>query len=173
MKRKIFNFVSSVVMLGSFSTWLVLNAKAATMSTTIAAAGFSNVVALAGSATVKQVILSSPANNTSLVQFYDVNTNSTRFTNAAYIGVSSYVTNCITVWTNFFGGTNYMTNVCLVDITNTVPAYSNFYPATMTLAIGTNQSYTAEGLNYIFNRGVWATNLGSGNATVTVTYQQP
>jgi len=151
----------------------VISANAASTTLTVAASGMSNILSsFQGNATITQVILTAPANNTASVIFVDSRTNQLSYTNAAYIGVASYVTNAITCWTNFFGSTNCITNVALVDITNTVAAATVTYPFRITATAPTNGSYTVGGVNYYFNNGIWVTNTGSGAATLTVTYVQ-
>lgn len=153
--------------LGLFAT---VTAFGASSTTVIATAGNSNLItSFSGSALLTQVSLTSPANNTATITLVDNNTNNMYFTNAAYIGVTSYVTNQITMWTNFFGSTNYITNLALIDITNTVAAAAVVANRPLTVTAATNSTVTIPG-SWFFGRGVWCTNQGSGNATVSITY---
>lgn len=160
------------LLIGALVIAASLNGYAASTSMTIATGGMSNLLsAFQSSALLTSVIVTAPANNTASVTFVDTITNKLFYTNAAYIGVSSYVSNYYNCWTNFLGRTNCMTNVALVDITNTVASASVSYPLPFIGSAPTNSSFAVSGASFFFNNGVWVTNTGSGNATVTITYQ--
>jgi len=122
---------------------------------------------------VTQVILTaSTATNTS-VQLWDTYTNQTLFTNAAYSNILTYVTNYVSVWTNYYGVTNTVTNkASLVDITNLVAGTTNSFNQVMVLSAPSNTTIKVDQVNYYFQNGIWITNTSSGNAVVTITYQQ-
>jgi hypothetical protein len=127
---------------------------------------------LSGSAKVTAVTLTT-TNNSATVVFRDAYTNTFNFTNAAYIQTTSYVTNYITTWTNYFGYTNNVTNFALVDVTNTIPATNYAFPIVLTLGAGTNSTVTYNPLVANFNYGIWMTNTtAGGSVTVTLTYSQ-
>lgn len=162
-------FITLLTVLGALS---LKAAPDLSTTITIAPAGMSNfITAFQGSALVTSMILTPPANNTASVFAVDNSTNNTYFTNGAYIGVSSYATNYYQCYTNFFGATNCITNIAIVDITNTVAAAAVVAVRPITFTASTNQSAILYG-NWFFGRGVWVTNTGSGNATVTITYRQ-
>lgn len=147
-----------------------LSAKAATITLNVAATGYTN--ALSGSATITQFILTSISTNAANVSFVDSYTNSLWFTNGAYTTATSYATNYYNCYTNYFGGTNCITNVALVDIITTNAAAGVRFPVRINATAPTNSSVAFQGVNYYFNNGVWLTNSSSSVATVTITYQQ-
>lgn len=153
---------------------LTLSASAASKSVTIPAAGFTNLLVLGqgGGATLTQIIVTSPTTNATMVQFIDTPTNSLTYSNIPYIQLTSYLTNYITLYTNYWGATNAFTNVAMIDVTNTVAAVTNRYPIVFTGNASTNSSSVYPG-PYTFNNGVWATNASlGGSATVTIIYNQ-
>lgn len=160
--------------IGLLITMIGFNAFAAGNTVVIAAGGMSNLVVsgLSGTLKVTQVSLQSPANNTSSVIVYDTTTNLIHFATPAYSVASSYATNLITTYTNFFGATVLETNLVLVDITTAMPTNVWTAPTVFNLSAATNGNVNYTALSSYFYRGIWATNSGSGNATVTVTYQQ-
>lgn len=163
------NVIKSLLAVGLL---LSVNAFAASSTVTIATGGMSNLMpSFQASAIIQSVIITAPANNTASVTFVDTPTNKLFFTNAAYIGVGSYVSNYWNCWTNFLGRTNCMTNAAIIDYTNTVAAAQVSYPSPIVATAPTNGSFAAVGTSFLFNNGIWVTNTGSGNATVTITYQ--
>jgi len=148
-------------------------AQANTVSYTLPAGSFTNLLSLNnGFAKITQVILSAGASNAA-VQLWDTPTNSFTFTNAAYTNMISYLTNMTFIYSNYYGGFVTNTNTVLVDITNSVPISTNNYPLRIALAALPNTSVsTVGGINYYFNDGVWGTNTSQGTETVTITYQQ-
>lgn len=97
------------------------------------------------------------------------------YTNAAYSNITSYVTNYIAMWTNYYGYTNYWTNASLIDVTNSVLGTSNAYPVALVLAAPTNVPTTFVNLNTRFRYGCLITNTvntAQGTPTLTLTYTQ-
>lgn len=150
---------------------LTLGVQGASWTTTIQSGGLSNLLPANASARVTQVIITSMSTNAARVQLWDTPTNTVWYTNPAYVDVQSYLTNYITLYTNYFGATNAFTNYAMVDIARTNSATTNNYPLRFTAQAGTNASAVYDGVNYYFVNGVWGTNAGGGAATVTVTYQ--
>lgn len=148
--------------------------KAATTSLTIAAGVMTNLITLNnGSVKVTQFVLTSTGTNISSIQAIDTYTNWLKYTNSAYTNILTYGTNLVVTWTNYYGATNTVTNSgSLVDITNSVAGTTNTFPVRVILATPTNSSTRIDNVNYYFNDGIWITNTGSGNANVTITYQQ-
>lgn len=145
-----------------------LSVSAETASVVVSSTGMSNMVP--SSAKVTQILVTSPANNTASIKLIDSITNILAYTNSAYSTLGSYATNYITTYTNFFGATNSITNIALVDFSNYVAAASYSYPTLATVTVPTNQTIVLQGQQLFFNNAVWCTNLGSGNATVTLNY---
>jgi len=154
-------------------TVAALNASAAiTVSKTLAVTGNSNMLTgFNGSATVSQISLTSSSTNMASIILFDTPTLAQTYSNAAHTVTSSYVTNQITMWTNFFGGTNYMTNVALVDISTTVPAATNAYSPVAVISCPTNSTVTYSG-TWNFRRGIWCTNTFNSSAAVSLTLTQ-
>ena len=156
---------------------LALYSQAAqnTMTVSIPGAGVTNLVnALpSGAIQVSQITLLSTATTAGRALIYDCPTNVFMYTNAAYTQPISYVTNYISTWTNYWGVTNSITNVALIDTTINVASNVNWYPLRFVGQAGTNSSATFNG-SWVFNRGAWATNatIGGGTVQVQITYQQ-
>lgn len=158
--------------IASLLAGLGLSAFAASTTVTIPAGGFTNVVyPNNGNIKATQFILSAGGTATS-VSVYDTTTNSTVLVNPAYTNIVSYATNVPVYWTNYFGVVNGWTNVALVSVTNSVAASTNPAPVRFSASAIANSSFRADSVNYYFYNGMWATNTGSGTATLTVTYQQ-
>lgn len=127
--------------------------------------GFNNSVQ------VSQILLTaSNGTNTSLLVL-DAPTNSLTYVNPAYSNTVSYATNYVTSWTNYYGVVSSTTNTALIDVANqAVASTTNSYPyISIAASAGTTVNYS--GVNYYFNRGIWATNNSGGVATVTITYK--
>lgn len=156
------------------SSLFALSTNAATISQTFTSGQYTNFsLIIPGPVQVKQVILTGPVANTCSVQLIDAPTNSLVYTNAGFTNIISYGTNQITTWTNYYGATNSVTNVNLVDVTNTVPGFTNLYPVRIVMNAPTNGTVNTGGsINYFFNSGLWVSNVGPGSATLTVTYSQ-
>lgn len=149
-------------------------AQAATTSVTIPPGVMTNFTLLSqGSLKVTQVILTASTATNTTVQLWDTYTNQTLFTNAAYSNILTYVTNYVSTWTNYYGVTNKVTNTAsLVDITNLVAGTTNSFNQAMVLSAVASTSIRVDAANYYFQNGLWITNTSSGNAVVTITYQQ-
>ena len=162
------------LLIGLFASLSISSFAAATTSVVISTASMSNMLGTAtGSALVTQIILTAPANNTASIKLIDSVTNILAYTNSAYATIGSYATNYITSYTNFFGSVNSFTNIALVDYSNYVAAATVNYPTMVTLTAATNSSIVMSAQQLYFNNGIWATNLGSGNATLTLNYSKP
>lgn len=165
MKNK---FISVLALFG-----LTLSLQAATISQTIATGVMTNIIGMAGGPVkVTQIIISSPSNNIASVQLIDTWTNQLNYTNLAYTNILTYATNYVSTWTNYYLATNSVTNLSLVDVTNSVASTTNAYPIRMTLVAQTNSVVRVDNANYYFANGLWLTNTGPGNVTVTLTFQQ-
>lgn len=146
-------------------------------TTVITAGGYSNLLAtlpnVNGSVTITSVLLTTPAATASTITMTDGTTNRLTYTLPAYSNLTSYATNYITSYTNFFGVVNSFTNVALIDITNSVAASTNNYRIPFQASVATNSTVQFNG-QYFFLNGVWATNAasGAGSTTVTITYER-
>ena len=139
----------------------------------IPAAGFSNMLSsFAGSAKITGVFLTSPAANTASITIVDTTTNSLTYVNPAYTQYSSYATNLITTYTNFFGTVQSLTNLVLIDVSSSVAQSTNLNTVILTATAATNSTVAYTPVSFFANKGIWVTNTGSGNATVTINYQQ-
>lgn len=147
---------------------------AATVSKTIAAGVFTNLLTASpsGSLKVTQFVLTATATNNAAFSAVDTYTNNLTYTNPAYVVYSSYQTNYITTYTNYYGVTNSFTNVAMVDYYVTNSAVTNAYPIRFTATAITNTTSIFDGVNYYFQNGLWVTNTGNGPLTLTITYQQ-
>jgi hypothetical protein len=120
-----------------------------------------------GSGYINQVIITAPS-NIAQVAFIDTPTNALTYTNAPYTGRYSYATNYISSWTNFYGVAASTTNIALIDATNTIAATTNTYPVRFTLSSTSGGSAAFPALNSYFASGVWATNLSTNTAIITI-----
>lgn len=148
--------------------------NAASTSTTVATTTCSNLVTLISGApgTITSVVFTSPAASVGSAKLYDSSSTAITYTNASYTTVSSYATNYISSWTNYYGVVNNATNLVLMQVTNTVAASTNSVPLLLTMSAGTNTSVTYSGLNMNFQSGLAVTNTGAGTIQVTVNYTQ-
>lgn len=148
-----------------------LMANAETVSMQVSGNTMTNLLSLRnGSAKITQIVLTAGGTNAN-VRLFDNVTNWTFTVQAPYTNNFSYATNLTSSYTNYFGVINYYTNLVLVDVTNNVvPAYTN-YTSVVDMSALTNTTSVANG-TYYFHRGVWVTNLGTGVASVGITYQQ-
>ena len=125
---------------------------------------------------VTGLVIQAPTATNALIQAVDSANGWLIYTNSAYTNTVSWVTNLITTWTNFYGAINSFTNYSLVDIvTNPVPATTNnYWPVKITAAASANSAtVTADGsVSYTFWNGLWVTNQGSGDVTITFNYRR-
>lgn len=150
-------------------------AQAESATTIVTANSCSNLLAnFSGSARVTGIVITSEATTANNVKFIDSPSDTLTYVAPAYTSVTTYATNVITTYTNYFGVTQNITNVALVETVTDVAASTNNYPVRFQTAVGTNTSVAYTGVNYYFGNGIWATNAatGTGSATVTITYQR-
>lgn len=156
--------VSLVAIVAGFS----VASAASTASITVAP--LSSATVLSGGAKVSQLVVqANTATNTS-VTFIDAPTNSFLYTNAAYVSTTSYATNLIWGYTNYWGAVTSVTNLVLVDINVTNAATANAYPTRTVASALASTSTRADNVNYQFLNGVQVTNTSTGSAIVTVTF---
>lgn len=171
MKNKFILSLVSLLTSVALFTGSVSNTKAASASITVAAGVMTNFPLLvSGPVKISQVVLTSTGTNIASVQFIDTPTNALTFTNAAYTNITSYLTNYINNWTNYYGVVNSWTNISLVDITNSVAGTTNNYPVRMILATPTNSSTRVDNAVYSYLYTPWVTNTGTGSINVTINY---
>ena len=165
MKKLFISIVAAVLVVSS--------AQAATVSMTVKANTYTNLLAaLNGSIKVSQIIVSAGGTPVTNLTFIDTPTNTYAIVNSAYTNTSVYATNYISLWTNYWGGTNYVTNLADVIITNSVAASTNNYPIRLVTSVLASTANQFNG-SYWFNNGIWVTNsVSNGDAVVTITYQQ-
>jgi hypothetical protein len=150
------------------------NANAAVTSTNASAnTCYTMPTILGGGALVTQIILTSDSTHDANIQVFDASSTNLSLINPAYIQVTSYATNYYQVWTNYYNVVNYsITNVALIDVTNTVAASTNLQGAVFNLTVGTNSTATFI-LSKQFYRGITFTNIGTAKTpTVSFTYSQ-
>ncbi len=164
---KLFKYFITGIAIGT----LVVSALANSSSTTIQPLTMANLLSGFNNPTlIKSVQISANTTNASCI-LIDAPTNAIAYTNPAYTYTSSYVTNYITIWTNFYGVVQSTTNIALIDVVGTTVATStNLYPQRLAVAAAASTTVTYQNVNANFNSGVWATNNSSGIATVIVTW---
>lgn len=150
---------------------LTFNIQAVSVTATVAGNSKTNILALMPSGIAKVTSLST-ANNGAAVQtlsFYDSPDGSYFFTNAAYITTSSYPSNYSVFYTNYFGVVQGITNIMLVDVTNTVAATTQInWPVRAVTVLPASTTTTMYPVNYLFDAGVWVTNSGANSVTITI-----
>lgn len=149
---------------------LIANAQ---LSTTVTVTngtiiGFPNVGQ--GQLLINSMIVN-PAGSTQLA-FYDAPTTNLTWTNAAYAYRASYVTNFVTNWVNYYGATNGYTNKAEVFYSVTNAASTNFYPVRIQVNTINSNIVVLNPLQATFLNGLFVTNSGSSNATITINYAQ-
>lgn len=125
-----------------------------------------------GSASVKQIIITSTTATNSIIWFMDTSTNLPYRIIPPYTNTVSFLTNQITSYTNYFNVVNTYTNLVQLDATNNlVPLATNAIQPTVIAGSAASASTSFGGVNYNFHTGCWITNAGSGAAAVTITFQ--
>lgn len=162
-------FIKSLIGVATLCA-VTLQLQAATVSISVANGTMVNILPTSGTAKISQLIVSCDNTHAGSFQIYDCITNITAYTNPAYISATSYGTNWITTWTNYYGSTNSITNIAIVDISVTNAAASNSYPLRVTSAIPTNGVIKYDNIG-TFIMGPWITNSSAATLTVTATYQ--
>jgi len=148
--------------------------SAASISIAVAPSTATNVMGslFGGYAKVTSVTFNCTSSSNATVVVYDSTTNVFTYTNAAYTNITSYATNLVTTWTNYFGVVNSATNVNLVDVTNSVAGTTNNYPQRFSVSALVGTTTTINPTSYIFENGIWATNTSAGSGTLTVQFVQ-
>ena len=166
---KKFFLTSFVALLGS----VAIQAAPITAVYTLPASCSTNLPTLLGtnvSFILLSAVVTSPANNAAAITVYDWYTNSTQRVTPAYSNSAYFATNYITMYTNYYGYTNWLTNIALVDYTNVTVAATNPLTADYQWSAPTNTSIQFLGLNNRFQFGAFVTNTSSGTVTLTLQY---
>lgn len=96
------------------------------------------------------------------------------YSNAAYIGYTSYLTNITKTITNFSGlTTNFTVTNVMYTVSNSVPAFTNLYRVIAAGQVAASTTVTipiAEGATVHFARGINFTNSASTNSSIRINY---
>lgn len=151
-----------------------VSVQAASISIPVAATSATNLLSLtqSGYAKITSVSVAATTATATTVAMYDSSSGAATNVYPATTQLSSYGTNWIQCWTNYYGVQNCWTNISLVQVTNTIAATTNAAPVRATLSAAGNTTTTVTPVSYVFENGVWATNSTAGAAVVTITYQQ-
>lgn len=160
------NCLKKLVVIALLTLSVVL-ARAASITYTLNPAGITNT--LGAPLLVNNIVLLSNGTNSTVLAF-DAPTNSLTYSNNSYNSIVQYATNWITTWTNFFGVTNSTTNISLVNVTNTVAANTNTYPARFGISATASNTVQLDNVSYYFLNGMLLSNNSSGIATITINY---
>jgi len=145
--------------------------NATTVALTVNPNSYTNLIT--GSAIVKQVILTSQSTNSAFALLIDsANKTNLSYVTLPYTNILSYATNLPVTWVDFYGATNWVTNIALVDISNSVAQTTNPYPIRLSVAAPANSSATFGPINYYFGSGVMVTNTSTNTISISLTYQQ-
>ena len=157
--------------LGLMALLSVMPVRAVTQTWVIPSGAVSNL--FSSSVVVKQFYLTG-TNATLPLTVYAFDVSSTVLTNvvSAYSNMVSYATNLPTSYVNFFGLTNTYTNLVLVDITNSVAAATNTAPVSMVVVANGVTQTRIDNVSFNFSKGLTITNAGTGQAVVTLGWQQ-
>jgi len=155
-------------------TAFAFSAQAASISLQVNGNTATNLLSVIGTAKITQIILTPASTNQVTVALFDNNTNALTYVIPAYTNTVSYQTNAtLYSYTDYFGKSVLITNFYQVDLTNNlVASTTNAVPIRAVLTATGGNTVRADGVNYYFNTGVWATNQTANNGTVTITYQQ-
>jgi len=145
-----------------------------TTTATVVAGGVANLLTLVnGSAKVSSVTIQANTTNNATITLFDSPTNVWTYVNPAYTNRSVYATNLIQgPFTNYYGATNYLTNLDLITVTNNVIAASTNTYNSFGFSATTNTAVTYSSLNLYFDHGLWLTNTGTGTVVFTIVYVQ-
>lgn len=148
--------------------------SAASVAITIAPNTATNVMGslFGGYAKITSVAFTCTSSSNAVINVYDSPTALFTYTNAPYTNITSYATNLVTSWTNYFGVVNSATNVNLVDVTNSVAGTTNNYSQRFSVAALVGTTTTINPTSYVFENGIWATNTSAGSGTLTVQFVQ-
>ena len=127
-----------------------------------------------GSFTINQVILTAGISNAA-VYLVDSPDGTLTNTTPAYIGRFSYATNLIYITTNYYGVTNVLTNLCLIDYTNTVAATTVQRPIIAQLGALAGTSTILNNQSYQAGYGIFVTNTAANPpyaVTLSITYKR-
>ena len=148
---------------------VVLGVNANTVTSTLVSGAVTNLVN--GPCKVTQIALSATSTNASAF-VVDCSTNTLVYVIPAYTNISYYVTNGVQYWTNYWGATTLVTNTALAWVTNSVAQTTNSYPTRAAMSALASTTAKLDQVSYYFSNGVEVTNTGTGNQSITITYQQ-
>jgi len=154
---------------------LATSLQAASVTVVIANSVCTNVPTLLTNQPVKvtQILLQNQTANTAAsCQVYDCLWPSLTITNSAYSIISSYATNQVHAWTNYYNVSNGYSGLVLVDYTNNIAATNVIQFPIFSLSSPTNTQTAFTGLNQNFLNAMMVTNTGVASLTMTVTYTQ-
>jgi hypothetical protein len=163
MKKLIISLLLLTVGVSSFAN---------TSTVTVAPGAFS--LLSAGSLVVNQLIVVATTGTNATALLVDTATNTLTYVTASYTNTVSYITNIPVIYTNYFGvlttnADSNGTNFVLVDVNVLVAAQTNSLP-TVGVAATANNTVVINNMNTYFFRGLWVTNTGTGNMSVTASY---
>src|SRR4051812_40520489 len=98
--KNLFKLLIGLVAAATISAHCATVSLSLPFGTMAAPVGLSNAIGV-----LNWVSITAPAANTANLQIVDTWTNQFRWTNASFISVTTYATNCITTWTNYYGRT--------------------------------------------------------------------
>lgn len=150
-----------------------ISTQALTVSITLTNGQFTTFTGLnSGALTLKSFIIGNSNASPATISFYDVTTNVTVFTNAAFTNITSFGTNQTNSFTNYQGIVQYFTNTALVDISNSVTQTIFTNPPRIAVPINGSNTIAPPVVNQYFTSGLWLSNSSASNITVTVTVTQ-
>lgn len=164
MKKLFYSLFAVAGLLASLTS----NAQLTT-SVVVSSGGFSNV--FTGPGVVSQIVIASAADNVAGVKIYDTGIAYQVWTNSAYSYTTTYATNNIQCYTNFFGVQNCYTNTALLTVSNyNAGGTITSFPVRINTTTATNSTTTLTG-NYNFLNGMYVTNTGAASFQISVTYE--
>jgi hypothetical protein len=155
--------------LGLLLALATVQVKAANVTYVLLPNGITNT--LGAPILVTKVVLSANGTN-STIQAVDSPTNTLTLAVAAYTNITTYATNLVVSWTNFFGAVNSYTNVAQIQQTNSNASSTVQYARPFAAATAASTTTTIDDASYFFLNGVLLTNNSSGTVTITLSYQK-
>lgn len=173
LKQALMGCIVAAAVVGTAPT-----SNAAQITVTIPGNTITNI--LVGAGRISQFVLTSSSTTNNTLAFYDCPSNTLTYIINAYSNVVLTVGSYTNIYTNYFNVLTTNIYTAQTTSTNSVGPLTNTYnglltaqvTANSTLTIGTAvATYPNASLYYFFN-GVTVTNIGTGPAAATLTYQQ-
>lgn len=141
-----------------------------TVTVTLAANTATNVPINPGSLMVLNSTLVAAGATT--IQYIDSPNTSLSYVNGSFTTQSTYVSNTIVGWTNYYGATNFYTNNILWRYPVVHAASTNLWPQRAAFSATGAGTQIFSPLDITFNQGLLITNSGANQIQIIISYVQ-